>query len=121
MTRMVQTTPDEEVPLLGDQQVLTSGKITGCESKTAKLVGPQHTSGANGRIGGYSSDVVERTPLPWAQLSITLLVLLGGLLTINVISPVSSLVGFSYRLPFASFYVSRGFDWALNATFFSPP
>ena len=124
MTTTTRTVPDDEVPLLGDQQVPSPGRIPERESEAASPADPSNWGGRTPSVDGRTnanrrsrspSDVVERTPLPWPQLSIALLVLLAGNLTINVISPVSSSVHFSFHLCFGTILRHpRKLDWALN-------
>ena len=85
--------PDEETPLLRDQRVSAIERVTDPEPEAVTLAGlsnqstrpPSIKGGRNGR-----PDVVKKTPLPWAQFSLTLFLLLAEPLTAQVISPVSS-------------------------------
>ena len=95
------TVPNEESPLLGEQRDSTKRRITGSEPEAATLAGPSNrgsrTSSVRSRGGTNASErsgVTKKTPLPWAQFSITLLLLLTEPLTSQIISPVSSSAGF---------------------------
>ena len=99
MITMIPTALDEETPLLGDQQPTTVGRISEREFEAATLAGSSsgrapNTEGRTNVNGGSQSDVVKKTPLPWAQFSITLFLLLAEHLTPQVISPVSSSADF---------------------------
>ena len=88
------STPNEETPLLGGQQVLASGGVAGHEPEVDTLAGSR-TPSVEGRTNADGwSDVIKKTPLPWAQLSIVLFLELAEPLTSQVISPVSSSTGF---------------------------
>lgn len=84
--------PDEETPLLRDQRVSAIERVTDPEPEAVTLAGlanqsnptPSVKGGRNGR-----PDLVKKTPLPWAQFSLTLFLLLPEPLTAQVISPVS--------------------------------
>jgi len=88
----VTAVPNEETPLLRDQQVSAIERVTDPEPEAVTLAGlsnqnsraPSVKGGRNGR-----PDVVKKTPLPWAQFSLTLFLLLAEPLTAQVISPVS--------------------------------
>ena len=97
---MTLTAPDEETPLLSDQQVSAMGRS---EANAATLISPLNQSGRTVSIEGRTdanegsqSDIVKKTPLPWAQLSIVLFMLLAEYLTVQVISPVRPSVYFCY-------------------------
>jgi hypothetical protein len=101
MTTTIPTLPDEETPLLGGQQASAVGRITEPEPDAATLACPSNQSSCTSSIGGKTnpkegSNVVQRTPLPWAQFSIVLFLQLAEPLTSQVIYPVSS--------PVASFF-----------------
>jgi len=84
---------NEETPLLRDQQVSAIERVTDPEPEAVTLAGlSNQISPAPGLKGGRngSPDVVKKTPLPWAQFSLTLFLLLAEPLTAQVISPVSS-------------------------------
>ena len=97
---MIPPVPGEETPLLDGETVSATRRIVERESEAAALAGPSNFSPTLGiksrkNISGRSRiDVVNKTPLPWVQFSITLLLLFAELLASYVISPVSSLVGF---------------------------
>ena len=102
MTTAAPTVQDEETPLLGGQQTSAMGRVTERESEAATLACSSNqgsrTLSIEGRTSvgeGPRSDVTKKTPLPWAQFSITLLLLLAEHLTPQVISPVSSSVDLS--------------------------
>ena len=94
--------PDEETPLLRDQHSSAVERVTDPEPEAVTLVGlSNQTSRApsvkGGRNADGGSDAVKKTPLPWAQFSLTLFLMLAEPLTAQVISPVSSSIG-SYLL-----------------------
>ena len=71
----ITTVPDEETPLLGRQQAAT---LTSLSNPTPSI------------NGETKRDAAKRTPLPWAQFSITLFLQLAEPLISQVISPVST-------------------------------
>ena len=96
MTVTIPTTPDEETPLLGGQQVSAVEEITESGSEAATLAGPSNQSSRIPSVKGKTranireAELVKKTPLPWAQFSIILFLQLAEPLTFMVISPVSS-------------------------------
>ena len=116
MTATTPPVPDEETPLLGGKQGPAIKRTTEREPETAVLAGPSnHTSltpsirGRTNADGG--SDVVKKTPLPWAQFSIVLLLMLTEPLTSQVISPVSSSAVFFLIFCFGTIlHRPKGFD-----------
>ena len=99
MTTMTPTAPDEESPLLGTQRGPAIGRTVRHEPEVITSAGPSNRgsrtpSVRNGMNINERSGVVKKTPLPWAQLSITLHLLLMEPLTSQVISPVSPSAGF---------------------------
>ena len=99
MTAAIPTLSDEATPLLGDQQVLAAVRIVEPEPEAATLVGPSSQGGRMLTIGDNTnasdgSGAVKKTPLPWAQFSIILVLQLAEPLSSQVIYPVSSPVGF---------------------------
>ena len=104
MTTATQTAPDEETPLLGGRQAPTVGRATESESGAATVASPLNQGGRTPSITGKTnanggSEVVEKTSLPWAQLSVVLLLQLSEPMALYGVYPVSSPVNFSY--PFA--------------------
>lgn len=104
--------PDEGTPLLGDRHASTTEES---ELEAAMSTSPSNQSGRTLIIrGGANADgrsrsgVVKKTPLPWAQFSVTLLLQVADHLTAQVISPVSSPISFFF-LSFAlvPFYISQ--------------
>ena len=99
MTPTTPTVPDEESPLLGEQRDSAKRKIAGSEPEAATLARPSNQGSRTSSVRGGTNaserlGVTKKTPLPWAQFSITLLLLLTEPLTSQIISPVSSSAGF---------------------------
>jgi len=84
------TVPNEETPLLGGQQALTTKGVAEPESEVDTLAGSHTPSVKSGTNANGGPDAVKKTPLPWPQLSIVLILELAEPLTSQVISPVSS-------------------------------
>ena len=100
MTATIPAVPDEETPLLGGQHVSAVERTSPAESEDAALVGPSNHGSRTpsikcGTNANGGSDVVKKTPLPWAQFSIVLFLQLAEPLTAQVISPVSHSFGVS--------------------------
>ena len=100
MTVTIPTAPDEETPLLGGQRVSAVGRITESDSKAAMLPTPSNQGSRTASVKGKTNanggtETAKKTPLPWAQFSIILLLQFAEPLTAQVIYPVSSLTGFS--------------------------
>ena len=96
MTTTIPVIPDEETPLLGGQQVPALEVITESESEAATLAGSPNQGSRTQSVGGKTnanggSEVVKKTPLPWAQFSIVIFLQLAEPLTSQVIYPVSLL------------------------------
>ena len=89
--------PNEETPLLGGQQSSAAGGVTSPESEVATLAGSRTPSVKDRSNTDGGPDVIKKTPLPWAQLSIVLFLEIAEPLTAQVISPVSSSTGFRYH------------------------
>jgi len=94
MTMTIPSVPDEETPLLHGQRRSVISEVTEPDSEAATLAGPSNQgSRASSIIGktnpNQGSGTVKKTPLPWAQFSIVLLLQLAEPLTSQVISPVS--------------------------------
>lgn len=92
MTLTIPTEPDEVTPLLGGNPVSDITNISDPDSEAATLAGsPNQTSRTSSIKGKVNTDgptdVVKKTPLPWAQLSIVLFLQLAEPLTSQVISP----------------------------------
>jgi hypothetical protein len=105
MTTTIPTLPDEETPLLGGQQVSAAGRITESEPEAATPGSLSSQGSRTSTIVGKTnadegSDVVKKTPLPWAQFSIVLVLQLAEPLSSQVIYPVSSPVGVLFSLCF---------------------
>lgn len=99
MTKL--TVPDEETPLLAGQQVATTGRALEPESEVATSLSNQNNPapGDKGTANAHGvSNAVKKTPLPWGQLAIVLVLELAEPLTSQVISPVSSSVRFPSHL-----------------------
>lgn len=88
------TARHEQTPLLSDQRTSAIKGITESESDATTLAAP---SGRNSRRSSIrsktnsngGSEVVKKTPLPWAQFSIVIFLQLAEPLTAQVIYPVS--------------------------------
>ena len=110
------TAPNEETPLLGDQWVPVTGRIAEPEPEATILASPPNQRNGNPSVRTTSSaderpDAVKETPLPWAQLSIILFLRFAEALTAQVISPVSSSIGFpSFSLLWPRLAPNEGFD-----------
>lgn len=94
MTTTIPTVPDEETPLLSGQSGPAIGGVTESNSEAATLASPSNQSSRTSTIRGKTSpnresEVVRKTPLPWAQFSIIMFLQLAEPLTAQVISPVS--------------------------------
>jgi hypothetical protein len=100
MATAIPTFPDEETPLLSGQRVSAVKRITEpepeseSESEAATLAGPSNQCSRTSSIKSKTkvkvqSDVVTKTPLPWAQFSIVMFLQLAEPLTSEVIYPVS--------------------------------
>lgn len=92
------TVPNEETPLLGAQQHSAIERVAIPESEVSTLAGSRTPSIKGRRSVDGRPDVVTKTPLPWGQLSIILVLELAEPLTAQVISPVSTLLGLSSPL-----------------------
>lgn len=101
---------DEGTPLLSDRHASAAE-----ESELEAAISTSNQSGRTPIIQGEAnvngrsrSGVVKKTPLPWAQFSVTLLLQVADHLTAQVISPVSSPISFFF-LSFAlvPFYISQ--------------
>lgn len=91
--------PDEETPLLGGQQISAIERVTDPEPEASLSNQSSRAPSIKRRRNAYGGpDVVKKTPLPWAQFSLTLVLLLAEPLTAQVISPVSSLTHPFYLL-----------------------
>lgn len=96
MTVAIPTTPDEETPLLGGNNVSAiEGVIyeSLLDSEAATLAGPSCQGSRAPSLKGKANGVYEpikKTPLPWAQFSIIMFLHLAEPLTSQVISPVSA-------------------------------
>jgi len=95
------TVLNEETPLLGCQRASAIGRVAESESEVSTLAGSRTPSIKSRRNTDGGLDVVKKTPLPWGQLSIILVLELAEPLTAQVISPVSSL---------SSFALAKGFS-----------
>ena len=93
------TVPTEETPLLGGQQVLTTRRVAEPESESDTLASSRAPSVKDRRKTDRGPDAVKKTPLPWAQLSIVLILELAEPLTSQVISPVGSSIRFHSYFP----------------------
>jgi hypothetical protein len=94
MTATIPTSPDEETPLLGGQKVSVVERIAELSPEAATLAGPSNHGSRTSSIGSKAkakeqSNMVKRTPLPWAQFSIVMFLQLAEPLTSQVIYPVS--------------------------------
>jgi len=84
--------PDEETPLLRDQRVSVTEMVTDPDPEAVTLAGLSNPSSLAPSIKhgrNRRPEVIKKTPLPWAQFSLTLFLLLAEPLTAQVISPVS--------------------------------
>ena len=86
------TVPNEETPLLGGQRHSAVGRAVEPESEVSTLAGSR-TPSIKGRSVDGGPDMAKKTPLPWGQLSIILVLELAEPLTAQVISPVSTMTG----------------------------
>jgi hypothetical protein len=98
MNLSIRSVPDEETPLLGGREVSDVETVPEPDSEAITLAGPSHWSSRTSSLrwkhnSSRSQEAVERTPLPWAQLWIVLVLQLEEPLTAQVISPVSSILG----------------------------
>ena len=112
--------PNEETPLLGGQQVLTTRRVVEPESQVDTLAGGHTPSVKDRRNADGRPDAVKKTPLPWAQLSIVLILELAEPLTSQVISPVGPSIPFpSNSLLWRRLIPDGGVQWTADRPFFS--
>jgi hypothetical protein len=102
MPLTIPTGPDEETPLLGGRRVSDVRSISEQDSEAATLAGPSNRGSRTSSIKGkananLASEVVKKTPVPWAQFSIVMFLQLAEPLTSQVIYPVSSAPYFRFR------------------------
>ena len=90
--------PNEQTPLLGGLHHSVIEGVAEPESEVSTLAGSRTPSIKGRNSVDVGPDVVKKTPLPWGQLSIILVLELAEPLTAQVISPVSTLVGLSSPL-----------------------
>ena len=95
MAVTIPTVPDEQTPLLAGQGVSTLCETSEPGSPAPTLAVPSNrgsrTPSILGKANGEgASDAIKKTPLPWAQFSIVLVLQLVEPLTSQVIYPVSS-------------------------------
>ena len=86
---MTAAAPDERTPLLCSQQVPAIRRVAEPEPEPVPLAGPLNQSSRT-PSADRGSDVTNKTPLPWGQLSVVLFLQLAEPLTAQVISPVGS-------------------------------
>ena len=99
MTATIPTSADEETPLLGGHRVSALEGTTEPEAETVTLAGPSNQGSRTSSIGGKTNaNVVQKTPLPWAQFSIVMFLQLAEPLTSQVIYPVGFPVVFFFLL-----------------------
>ena len=96
MTVTIPVVSNEETPLLGGQRAPALEVITESESESATLASPPNQGSCTPSVRSKTSanggsDVIKKTPLPWAQYSIVLFLQLAEPLTSQVIYPVSAL------------------------------
>ena len=97
MTVTIQTGLDEETPLLGGQDVSAVERTLESGSEAVTLAGPSNQGSRTPSTRGKTNvsgvtEVVNKTPLPWRQLSLVLLLQFVEPLTSRVIYPVGSSV-----------------------------
>lgn len=91
----IKTGPDEETPLLGGQQASAVEQVMEAGSETVTLAGPSNqgsrTPSTRGKPNANGmTEVAKKTPLPWRQFSLVLLLQFTEPLTSMVIYPVGS-------------------------------
>lgn len=94
MAVTIPTFPDEQTPLLGGPAVSAAAETSEPSSEAATLAGPSNRGSRTPSILGKAngdgvSEANGKTPLPWAQFSIVLILQLVEPLTSQVIYPVS--------------------------------
>ena len=90
MATAIPISPDEETPLLGGQRVSAVGIITEPEPEATAQAGPSNQDSHTSSVGSETNtNVVKKTPLPWAQFSLVMFLQLAEPLTSQVIYPVS--------------------------------